>query len=438
MTDVRTDPEFPEAPIDAVAAPLRKFIHTETAGGGILLAAAIIAILIANSDLRGPFEAFWTTASGAHFGRMSWDFPLRHWINDGLMTIFFLVVGLEIKREIAFGELSEVRAAVLPVAGALGGMAVPAVLYLVLASGPQAGLGWGVVMATDIAFVVGCMALLGRRVPNSLRIFILALAIIDDIGAITVIAVGYNHGFHPIPFFAAVLCVGVAALMQRLGVRAMLAYWAIGLFAWAAAHESGIHPTITGVALGLLTPTTPWVEHGRLERFLEWAKDARPDPGANASQLKPKRVRQGLARAAVESMSPQQRLEDALHPWSAFLILPLFALANAGVPISVQSAFEPISLATVGGLVIGKPIGIFAAAWLAVKTGLARKSDDVNWPMLLGAGALGGIGFTMSLFIADLAFTGTALQSAKLGILAASVVSGVVGLALLLMFTPRR
>lgn len=427
--DNTPDPTFPHERIDTIATPFQRFIHTETSGGVVLLLAAVGALIVANSALGAAFESLWSTTVAVRIGEVEWNYSLRHWINDGLVTLFFFVVGLEIKREFVHGELSAPGAAVLPLAAALGGMLVPAAIYLALASGPQSSAGWGVVMATDIAFVVGCLALLGNRVPNSLRIFVLALAIIDDIGAILVIAVGYSHGFHIWPFAAAVAGVGVSAIMQWLGIRPVLAYWFVGLLTWIALHESGIHPTIAGVALGLLTPVRPWVDTDRLSQFLAWARAATAGQGNKA-----KAARQALARAATESLSPQQRLEDAIHPWSAFFVLPLFALANAGVAISVSGAFDPITLAVIAGLVVGKPLGIFAFSWAAVAAGWARKPDDVSWPMLAGAGVLAGIGFTMSLFIANLAFDGLPLASAKLGILVASLVAGAAGMAALWVF----
>lgn len=430
-------PPFPEAPIDSIAAPLQRFIHTETSGGAVLLLAAVIALFIANSDAGAAFESFWSTKIGLRIGDASWDYPLRHWINDGLVTLFFFVIGLEIKREIVLGELSELRAAALPIAAAAGGMVVPAAIYFALAAGPQAASGWGVVMATDIAFVVGCLALLGSRVPNSLRVFVLALAIIDDIGAILVIAIGYSHGFHAIPFTGALIGLGTTILMQWLGIRPVLAYWFIGILTWAALHESGIHPTIGGVALGLLTPVTPWVEQSRLEQFLEWAGRSKLTDQHRGSQQASKSTRRALARAAVESLAPLQRLEESLHPWSAFIILPVFALANAGVSVSPIGMSDPITFAIIAGLFIGKPIGIFLFSLLAVALGLARKPSDASWPMVLAAGSLCGIGFTMAIFISNLAFEGEALQHAKLGVLLASILSAVVAMAALRMLLKR-
>jgi Na+:H+ antiporter, NhaA family len=431
--DDKSGPAFPQEPIDAIATPFQRFLHTEASGGVVLLLAAIGALIVANSAFGASVESLWSMKVGLRVGDFAWEHSLRHWINDGLVTLFFFVVGLEIKREVVHGELSAPGAAVLPLVAALGGMAVPAAIYLALASGPQASAGWGVVMATDIAFVVGCLALLGNKVPNSLRVFVLALAIIDDIGAILVIAVGYSHGFHALPFAAALGGVAVSAAMQWLGIRAMSAYWFVGILTWAALHESGIHPTIAGVALGLLTPVKPWIDSDRLNQFVGWARRDSPE-----QPVKSKDVRQKLALASRESLSPQQRLEDNLHPWSAFFILPLFALANAGVAVSASSAFDPITLAIIAGLVVGKPLGIFAFSWVAVAAGWARKPDDVGWPMLAGAGMLAGIGFTMSLFIANLAFDGGSLSAAKLGVLVASLIAGAAGMAALWAFASNK
>ena len=425
-------PPFPTEPIDRFVTPFQRFIHTEAASGVVLLLTAIAALIAANSVVGPQFESFWTTPVGFRFDGIVREDSLGHWINDGLMTLFFFVVGLEIKREVVSGELSKKGALALPFAAALGGMIVPALIYLSIA--PHAPSGWGVVVATDIAFVVGCMALLGRRIPDSLRVLVLALAIIDDIGAILVIGVAYSHGFHFIPFVLALAGLGVTALMQWLGVRPVSAYWVVGFLIWAALHESGIHPTIAGVALGLLTPVRAWVDETRFDHLLAWAKDGIEPASVNPSP-EAESVRRAVARAARESISPLRRLENSVHPWSAFVVLPIFALANAGVAIAAVDPSDRITLGIVAGLAIGKPVGIFAFSWLAVFLGIARKPDDVGWAHLLGAGMLAGIGFTMSLFIANLAFSGTELELSKFGILLASLISGVAGMAMLLAVT---
>jgi Na+:H+ antiporter, NhaA family len=425
-------PQFPKEPIDRFVTPFQRFIHTEAAGGAVLLVAAVAAFVIANSAFGPSFESFWNTPVGLQFGDLAWEHSLRHWINDGLVTLFFFVVGLEIKREIVIGELSKKGAIALPFAGAFGGMLVPALIYLAVS--PQAPSGWGIVMATDIAFVVGCMALLGRGIPDSLRVFVLALAIIDDIGAILVIGVGYSQGFPLVPFLLALAGLGLTGLMQWLGVRPVAAYWVVGLFVWAALHESEIHPTIAGVALGLLTPVSPWIDETRFDHFLTWAREAMGSAQGELGRA-PESVRRAVARAARESISPQRRLENSVHPWSAFFVLPLFALANAGVAITTVDLFDSITFGVIGGLAIGKPVGIFCFAWFAVRLGVARKPGDVGWLHIFSAGILAGIGFTMALFIANLAFEGAALEFAKFGILMASLISGVTGMVMLVAVT---
>ena len=430
-----TEPELPATPIGAVARPLQRFIDTETTGATMLLLAAVTGLTIANTPISSDFNAFWQTPLGLRIGTAAWDYPLRHWINEGLLTIFFFVVGLEIKREIAQGELSGRGMVGLPVFAALGGMLVPAAIYLSVAP-DNATSGWGIVMATDTAFVLGVLSLLGRRVPSSLRAFVLALAIIDDIGAMFIIAVGYNHGFEPFAFVLAMAGVGSTALMRWLGVRWVIAYWFVGGLSWVALHESGIHPTIIGVAFGLLTPVTPWVDPTRLDRFLVWARRVETKSIQRTLEHKPTEVREKLARAAVESLSPEERLENVLHPWSAFLVLPLFALANTGVSISATASFNEATLAIVTGLVIGKPLGVFLFSRAAVAIRLAQKPDDVTWLMLLAAGVLAGIGFTISVFISQLAFDGDLLDSSKTGILIASMIAATVGLGLMWLCTP--
>jgi len=249
-----------------------------------------------------------------------------------------------------------------------------------------------------------------------------------------VIGVAYSHGFYLVPFLLALAGLVVTALMQWLGVRPVAAYWVVGILTWIAMHQSGIHPTIAGVALGLMTPVRPWVDETRFDHFLAWAKEA-IEPTDVAPNPESEYVRRAVARAAQESISPQRRLENSVHPWSAFVVLPIFALANAGVVIAAVDPTDEITLGIIAGLAIGKPIGILTFSWLAVTLGIARKPDDVGWPHLFGAGMLAGIGFTMSLFIANLAFTGTQLELAKFGILAASVISGLAGMAMLFLVT---
>ena len=361
--------------------------------------------------------------------------PLHFWVNDGLMAVFFFVVGLEVKRELVVGELSSVRQAALPVVAAVGGMLVPAGVYLLFQSSGPGARGWGVPMATDIAFVVGLLTLFGRRVPLGLKAFLLSLAIADDIGAILVIAAFYSDQTRLAMLGLAAAGLGLCGLLNRLGVRNVGIYVLVGAGVWLATLKSGVHPTIAGVLLGLMTPTRSFVGPTALrlsmaDLLADLQNDGDQPPDLEELQL--------LAFAARESVSPLERLETALHPWVGFVVMPLFALANAGVEVRLGALTDPIALAVACGLVIGKPVGIVGFSLLAVRFGLAQLPTGVNRTMLVGAGCLGGIGFTMSLFVAGLAFTDAArLDAAKVGILLGSGVSAVVGGVVLWRSLPR-
>lgn len=425
----------PAEPIDRVIDPLKRFLHIESASGIVLLAAAAAALVLANSRFAGPFLSLWETHARLGIGSFSLDMSLQHWINEGLMAIFFFVVGLEVKRELVVGELRDIRNAALPVAAALGGMVVPAAFYLLLQYGTPAASGWGIPMATDIAFVVGILALLKERIPNGLRIMLLSLAIADDIGAILVIALGYSQNILVVPLLLAVGGVGVVLVLFSLGIRNMAVYALCMLFVWLALHKSGIHATLAGVVFGLLAPTRSWVGEGRLgvaaRRTLCFLKGE----GWSRPQERYETLRE-MEQLARRSIPPQQRFENQLHPWSGFVIMPLFALANAGVAVSPESFRHPVAAAVVCGLFLGKPVGIAAASWLAVRSGVARLPDGVGWGPLVGAGFLAGIGFTMALFISGLALAEPFLDAAKIGILAASLLSAVAGTSLLVYFLP--
>jgi len=424
---------LPEEPVDRLVAPISRFLHIEAASGIALLVATAAALLLANSPWADPFFAFWSQPIGIQVGPLFFIYSLRHVINDGLMTLFFFVVGLEIKRELVLGELRELRVAALPIAAALGGMLVPAGIYLALQLGEPGERGWGVVMATDIAFVVGCLAVLGERVPHSLRIFVLSLAIIDDIGAVLVIAVAYSANLDLQMLGIGIIGVVAVLLLRRLGVRSVPIFYLAGILAWVAVDKSGIHPTILGVVLGLLTPAHPWVGVQRFQAIMSRVSGYLRGASWSASENKDKQVEmvRSVAYAARETLSPLERIEASLHPWVNFLILPLFAFANAGVPLTAAGFGAPVALAVIAGLMIGKPIGILASSWLAVRLGVAVRPADLNWPMIAAAGVLCGIGFTMAIFIANLAFDPGLLATASLGILAASLASALLGLALL-------
>jgi NhaA family Na+:H+ antiporter len=365
---------------------------------------------------------------------------LRHWVNDGLMALFFLVVGLEIKRELTTGELRQARAAALPAIAALGGMVVPALLYLALNPSGEAARGWGIPMATDIAFALGVLAIVGRGLPAALRSYLLALAIVDDIGAILVIAVFYSGSISWGPLLTAGALLALVLVLQRLRVRWTFVYVLVGIGLWLATFESGVHATIAGVALGLATPAVafqrPRAVSIEAHRIADHTVDDPVPPDADAHHWL---YLAGLTREAV---SPLARVEELLHPWTSYLVIPVFALANAGVPISRTSLRDAVTssvtLGVVAGLVIGKTLGVSAFTWAATSTKIATLPEGVRWSQLVGVAVLAGIGFTVSLFITSLAFATPAIQdTAKVGILAASLLAGLLG-ALLLARARRR
>jgi NhaA family Na+:H+ antiporter len=364
---------------------LRAFIQVEASSGIVLLAAAVVALAWANSGAADSYSEFWQTMLGPE--------TLQFWVNDGLMTLFFLVAGLEIKRELVQGELSSPRRAALPAIAALGGMVTPAAIYLAFNAGGTGAHGWGVPMATDIAFALGVLSLLGERVPLSLKVFLLALAIADDIGAIAVIAVFYSQGIDFVALGAAVTVIGLIIWAQGAGLRGAAFYIIPALGLWYATYLSGIHATLAGVALGLLTPARP---------------------------------------AAGEDEAPDERLERLLHPYVSFAIVPLFALANTGVPLSgngiAAALSSPVTLGVFLGLLAGKPAGILAFSFLASRLRLAELPSGGTWWQMAALGVLAGIGFTVSLLVASLAFDDAALvDQAKIGVIMASVVAGVAG-----------
>lgn len=420
-------------------APVEKFLAIEAASGIVLLASAALALVWANSSWRDSYTAVWHTAFGVRLGPLSFERDLHFWVNDGVMTIFFFVVGLEIRREIHRGELSELRRAALPLAAAVGGMLAPACIFAALNAGRESITGWGIPMATDIAFAVGVLTLLGNRVPPALRILLLALAVIDDVGAILVIAVFYSSGLEPIGFVAlGAGLVGIVA-MQKLGVRSPWAYVPAAVVAWAGAYAAGIHPTIAGVVIGLMTPVRAWL--GR-DVFVEHAdatvaavrQEHHDDERALLSHL------DHLNLARREAISPVERVQHALHGWVAFGAMPLFAIANAGVSLGDAAVFGESSRVFLGvsiGLVIGKPLGVVSLSWLATKLGLAALPRGVSWPQLAIVGVVAGIGFTMSIFIAALAFPkGVNLETSKAAILLGSGVAAVLAYGLGRMILP--
>lgn len=425
-------------PIERLISPFERFLHVEAASGLFLVVSTAVAMFLANSALAPSYEAFWNQHLRISFGSLGLDYPLWYWVNDGLMTLFFFVIGLEIKREVIDGELSEARKVVLPIASALGGALVPVGIFLLLQPGGDALRAWAVPMATDIAFVVGCLSLLGKRVPRGLKIFMLSLAIVDDILAVLVIAAFYTAEIHLGTLALAILGFGVVVLLNRLGVRTVAAYLLVGAVIWLLTLKSGIHPTVAGVALGLLTPASAFLGDRSFIDVLARATHVVSDAGQGPAVAEDRRgVLRTVRFAATEATSPLERLQTGLHPWVGFFIMPVFALANAAVVISVEMVTKPLALAVAAGLVLGKPLGIFAFAFVTVKMGLARLPERTNWGVLLAAGCLAGIGFTMSLFVASLGLEGDPLLAAKGGTLLGSGVSLILGMVLLWWLLPK-
>lgn len=429
-----------KTPIVTLARPFQEFASRETSGGVLLLVCTVAALIWANSPWAPSYTALWHTRFSISVASFSLSKELHFWVNDALMAVFFFVVGLEIKRELLAGQLAAPRQAALPILAALGGVVVPALFYTTLnAKGPGAH-GWGIPMATDIAFAIGVMALLGDRVPLGLRVFLTALAIVDDIAAVLVIAVFYTADLAWGSLGVAAFCLLMALGANRLGVRHPLPYALIGVVLWITVLQSGIHSTIAGVLLAFTIPSRTainprdFLNHGRAV-LAHFEKAAQSGPFDIVSNLEQQIAVDALEDACEKVQPPLQRLEFALHPWVTFLIMPLFALVNAGVSFSGDPGklvVQPIALGVVLGLVFGKPIGIMLASWLAVKLGLASLPQNVSWRHIHGAGWLAGIGFTMSLFMTGLAFTDDAyLTAAKLGILIASLCAGVAGSVIL-------
>jgi NhaA family Na+:H+ antiporter len=416
--------------------PFARFLHVEAAGGIVLVAATAIALILANTPWADAYLAIWKTKLTIGLGDFQMSHSLKHWISDALMAVFFFVIGLELKREVVSGQLRDLHAAALPIAAALGGMLAPAGIYLALQWGEPGLRGWGIPMATDIAFVVGCMAVLGSRVPGSLRVLLLSLAITDDLGAILVIAIGYTESLAWSWLALSAGGIGVVWTLEKLGVRSVPVYVMAGFVVWLGFHESGVHATMAGVILGLMTPTRSWVSAQRLrgmtqqvDRYLHGERWN--SPGQRRAMLREMEI------AARETISPLERLENTVHPWQSFAIIPLFGLANAGVPIEPGAFLNPIAVAVALGLAVGKPLGIVLVSWLAVRAGVARLPAELSWGVVTAGGCLAGIGFTMSLFIAGLALEGESLVAAKVGVLSGSVLSGALGMTLLMRLLPR-
>lgn len=436
-TNIKTEP------IERLIKPINDFLHKEASGGILLIITTVIAVLWSNSTFSDSYHNLWHTHLSISLGTLfTLDYTIHHWINDGLMAVFFFTVGLEIKRELMVGELSSMRKASLPVAGAIGGMILPALIYLIFNQDGPGVRGWGIPMATDIAFVVGIMALLGPKIPLSLKIFVLALAIADDIGAVLVIAIFYTAEISAPAMLIAAAVLIVLFILNKLGTKSLIVYTFFGIILWLAFLKSGIHATVAGVLFAFTIPAYSRYDTKKFSDTVRSLINNFDSKGDHWKNILNSSERQNDVLAIESScekvLTPLQRFEHDLHPWVSYFIIPLFALANAGVSIKeinfIEALLKPVSIGIITGLFIGKQLGIFIFSMLAVKFKLAYLPEGVNLRNLYGAGILAGVGFTMSLFIAGLAFDNPdILDTAKIGVLTGSLISGITGFIFLKM-----
>jgi NhaA family Na+:H+ antiporter len=434
-----------EKSFDRILTPLEEFIHRQTTSGVLLMICAVIALVVANSPLHDKYEHFLHTEIGINMGSAAFSLSIHHWINEALMAMFFFIMGLELKRELMVGELSSPKQALLPIMAAIGGMVIPALFYVAFnTSGPDAK-GWGIPMATDIAFAIGALSLLGARIPKSLITFLIALAIVDDLGAVAVIAVFYTENIDTMALTYAFGCTLALIFLNLGGIRRPLPYATVGVMLWAAMLASGIHATIAGILVAFVIPIRPkFKPEVFINRVKESAVQMQKAIADNADIIHNNRFRalvSSLGDGVQLVQAPAQRLEHGLHLPVAYLVIPIFALANAGIPVDFagfgQYLQHPITLGVLAGLVLGKPLGIAGFTWITVKMGWAELPTGLNMKHILGVGLLGGIGFTMSIFIADLGFAGLPddLLMAKTGILLASAIAGFGGFFWLMFHT---
>ena len=426
-----------EKSFDKILTPFEEFIHRQTTSGLLLMGMAILALVLANGPLAPAYEHVVHTLISLGIGSWKLEMTLQHWINDGLMALFFFVVGLELKREMLVGDLANPRSAVMPIAAAVGGMVVPALIYFAINPAGDAALGWGIPMATDIAFAIGALALLASRVPKALITFLVALAIVDDLGAVMVIAVFYTDSIALAPLIAAGVLFALLMVFNLSGIRKTMPYFIVAVLLWYALLQSGVHATLAGILGALSVPATPRYNP---ERFSEHVAELMRRFEANHQPGKSIMTNDAL-RAVVQTLengvhsveAPLQRLEHTWHMPVAYLVIPIFALANAGIPLAFDSLGEtlthPVMLGVSLGLVLGKFIGITGASWLVLKLGIAELPKDTRFTQIAGVSLLAGIGFTMSIFVAQLGFSHNEdlLLMAKTGILAASLLAGVAG-----------
>ncbi|MEA3455015.1 MAG: Na+/H+ antiporter NhaA [Campylobacterota bacterium] len=425
-----------EKTFNKIATPFEHFLHAQTTTGFILMFMTVLALILANTPLAEAYSHFFHTKIDFNVGSWNLSHSIHHWINDGLMAIFFFIIGLEIKREITVGELSNFKVAILPILAAIGGMVFPALIYYGINSGGEGAAGWGIPMATDIAFAISALVLLGNRVPTTLVTFLVALAIVDDLGAVLVIALFYTEQIHMVPLMLAGVSFLIMVAFNRFGIHMILPYFIVASFMWFFMLESGVHATIAGVIAAMAIPSKPRrapVDFTRHTKNLLDEYDSYPVATDHMMHERQKAILINIEDRIDSISSPAARLEHDLHLPVALIIIPLFALANAGIAIDFSSIgatiMEPVSLGIIAGLIIGKVLGIFGVSWLAIKLKIATLPQGSTMSQIFGVAFLGGIGFTMSIFVADLAFAGSdaLIFQAKVGILAASLFAGLFG-----------
>jgi len=416
-----------------ISTPFEHFIHAQTTTGMILMFMTLLALILANTPLTESYSHFFHTTIDLNVGSWQLSHSIHHWINDGLMAIFFFLIGLEIKREVLVGELSNLKVAILPILAAIGGMIFPALIYFSINSGGAGEAGWGIPMATDIAFAISALVLLGKRIPTALVTFLVALAIVDDLGAVLVIAIFYTEQIHMLPLALAAGAFLILLAFNRFGIHMILPYFIVGLFLWFFMLESGVHATIAGVIAAMAIPSKPKETEYDFTRHTRNLLDEYDGYDTTEGKEKQKAILINIQDRIEAMKSPSARLERSLHLPVALIIIPLFALANAGISIDFSSIgttlMEPVSVGIIAGLILGKVLGIFGVAWLAIKLKIAQLPKDSSMVQIFGVAFLGGIGFTMSIFVADLAFVGNAelIFQAKIGILSASLFAGLFG-----------
>ncbi|MEA1879459.1 MAG: Na+/H+ antiporter NhaA [Campylobacterota bacterium] len=421
-----------------LSTPFEHFLHAQTTTGFVLMFMTILALILANSPLAETYAHFFHTKIDFNVGTWELSHSIHHWINDGLMAIFFFIIGLEIKREVMVGELSNLKVAILPILAAIGGMVFPALIYIYINAGTDSAVGWGIPMATDIAFAISALVLLGKRVPPALVTFLVALAIVDDLGAVLVIALFYTEQIHTLPLMLAGAMFLIMLVFNRFGIHMILPYFIVGLLMWFFMLESGVHATIAGVIAALAIPSKPKRAPGSFRadaKELLDEYDSYPIDEKDGMNERQKAILIKLEDNINDIGTPAARLENDLHLPVALIVIPLFALANAGIAIDFSSIgttiMTPVSMGIIAGLILGKVLGIFGVAWLAIKLKMASLPKGSSMSQIFGVAFLGGIGFTMSIFVADLAFMGNAelIFQAKVGILAASLFAGLFGYA---------